>query len=349
MIPHQELFINTCSFLVYSGDFCQIPGTHVNYRVRALHTPCINYLPRDFLLDLAFAPCYYFRVEYKEITNMKLFPILLVCAAAATLMPMNAQAQGRRSKRPSTPAAPAAPVTSGTSTEAEAEAPKTGVRFVICSPSGVNMPSPLYVRSGKTFKSISIGSRTPSERVKPQNGVIEFWDKDPGASDDGESKKPASANAKLPDPIFTVKVGNTVGSKAVCILTPDKEVARTNALFLNESDFPRSGMHIINLSSFPLQMVTSESNDFKDKKESKIGVYRREDGISANNSWSFKGKKGQQVSFVLSYADKSVKGYKRIKASTFVISELQSVVNVVVKDQTRNAPKLMTIQLTDNK
>ena len=211
------------------------------------------------------------------------------------------------------------------------------------------MPSPLYVRSGKSFKAINIGSRTPSERVKPVNGVIEFWDKDPSASEDGESKKPTAANAKLPEPNFTVKVGNNVGSKAVCILTPDKELAKTNSLFMNESDFPRSGMHIINLSSFPLQMITSESNDFKDRKESKIGVYRREDGISSANSWSFKGKKGQQVSFILSYADKSVKGYKRIKASTFVISDQQSVVNVVVKDQTRNAPKLMTIQLTDNK
>lgn len=276
---------------------------------------------------------------------MKFFPILLICAAVVAFMP--AQAQGRRSsKRPSAPSAPSAPAAPGAA--AEAEAPKTGVRFVICSPAGINMPSPLYVRSGKTFKAINIGSRTPSERVKPVAGVIDFWDKDPGAAAESEGKKPA-ANAKLPEPVFSVKVGQNVGSKAVCILSPSKEVSKTAAIFLNEGDFPRKGMHIINLSSYPLQIVTSETNDFKDKKESKIGVYRREDGVSSSNSWSFKGEKGQQVSFILSYADKKTKGYKRIKSSTFVISDRQSVVNVVVKDQTRDMPKLMTIQLTEGK
>ena len=283
---------------------------------------------------------------------MKFFPILLICAAVVAFSP--AQAQGRRSNKraskpaptaaPAVPAAPGAPSSAG----ATAEAPKTGVRFVICSPAGVPMPNPLYVRSGKAFKAISIGSRTPSERVQPVGGVIDFWDKDPGATADGD-KKQSAASAKVPEPIFSVSVGPNVGSKAVCILSPNKELKKTTALFLDEKDFPRKGMHIINLSSYPLQMITSESNDFKDKKESKIGVYRREDGISSSNSWSFKGEKGQQVSFILSYADQNAKTYKRIKSSTFVLSDRQSVVNVVVKDPTRNMPKLMTIQLAETK
>lgn len=276
---------------------------------------------------------------------MKFFPILLVCAAVVAFLP--AQAQGRRSSKRSGNSTPAA-APSAPGAKAEAEAPKTGVRFVICSPSGVPMPNPLYVRSGKAFKAISIGSRTPSERVQPVGGVIDFWDKDPGATDDGD-KKQSAASAKVPEPIFSVSVGSNVASKAVCILSPNKEVKKTNALFLNEKDFPRKGMHIVNLSSYPLQIITSESNDFKDKKESKIGVYRREDGICPSNSWSFKGEKGQQVSFILSYADQKTKSYKRIKSSTFVLSDRQSVVNVVVKDQTRNMPKLMTIQLAETK
>ncbi len=280
---------------------------------------------------------------------MKFFPILLICAAVVAFSP--AQAQGRRSNKrankPAPAAAPTAPSAPGAAA-AEAEAPKTGVRFVICSPSGVPMPNPLYVRSGKAFKAISIGSRTPSERVQPVGGVIDFWDKDPGATADGD-KKQSAASAKVPEPIFSVSVGSNVASKAVCILSPNKEVKKTNALFLNEKDFPRKGMHIINLSSYPLQIVTSESSDFKDKKESKIGVYRSEDGICPSNSWSFKGEKGQQVSFILSYADQKTKSYKRIKSSTFVLSDRQSVVNVVVKDQTRNMPKLMTIQLAETK
>ena len=281
---------------------------------------------------------------------MKFFPILLICAAVVAFSP--AQAQGRRSNKrsskpapavaPSVPSAPAAPSASG----AEAEAPKTGVRFVVCSPAGVSFPSSLYVRSGKAFKAISIGSRNPSERVAPVGGVIDFWDKDPGAAADGEKK---SAAGKLPEPILSVEVKQGVASKALCILSPNKDVKKTNALFLDEKDFPRKGMHIINLSSYPLQVITSESNDFKDKKESKIGVYRREDGISSSNSWSFKGEKGQQVSFILSYADQNAKAYKRIKSSTFVLSDRQSVVNLVVKDQTRNMPKLMPIQLTESK
>jgi hypothetical protein len=270
---------------------------------------------------------------------MKIVSLVLLCATLLTLSP--AYGQGRRSRVKPSGAAPAA--------AAAEEAPKTGVRFVICSPAGTTMPSPLYVQTGdNTFKAINIGARTPSMRVKPIGGVVKFWDKDPSAEALGEEdkKKKPAGKAALPEPIFSVSAPS---GKVVCILTPNKDVAKTQALFLKESDFPNKGMHVINLSSYPLQITTSESGDFKDKKESKIGVYRREDGISSSNSWSFKGEKGQQVSFILSYADQKTKSYKRIKSSTFVLSDRQSVVNVVVKDPTRNMPKLMTIQLAETK
>ena len=211
------------------------------------------------------------------------------------------------------------------------------------------MPSPLYVRSGKTFKSITVGSRTPSERVKPVGGVVEFWDKDPGVAASMASDGKPSAAVKLPEPLFSVKIGASVDSKAVCILVPNKEIKKTTPLFLNEKDFPRKGVHIINLSSFPLQIITSEKPDFKDKKESKIDVFLPENGIGSANSWRFKGEKGQLVNFVLSYADKATKSYKRLKASSFTLSDRQAVLNVVVKDQTRNIPKIMTIQLSEAK
>lgn len=279
---------------------------------------------------------------------MKFFSVLLLCAAVA-LMP--AQAQSKRGKSSRAPkaskvvktvtAAPAATTTAAAAAGKAEEAPKTGIRFVICSPSGVSLPSPLYIRDGKAFKPLQVGSRTPSERVRPAGGVVEFWDRDPGSMAE-EGKK-----AEIPDPIFTVKVPAGIGSKTVCILSPSKEAAKTASLFLNEGDFPRKGMHIVNLSSFPLQITTSETPDFKDKKESKIGVYRREDGICANNSWSFKGKNGQLVSFMLTYTDKNAKMPKRIKASTFTISDRQAIVNLIVKDPTRNVPKLMPIQLAE--
>ncbi len=279
---------------------------------------------------------------------MKFFPILLICAAVVAFTP--AQAQGRRSKRtataPAPAAAPAAPA--GAASSATAEAPKSGIRFVICSPSGTTLPSPLYVRSGKTFKAISIGSRTPSERVQPVGGAIDFWDKNPGATAEGD-KKPAAASAKVPEPLFSVAVKADVASKAVCILTPAKDLKKIDTTFLNEKDFPKKGLHIINLTSYPLQIITSETGTFKDKKESKIGVRLPEDYTCSKNSWSLKGNKGQKMGFILSYMDKGAKEYKRIKASTFVISDRQSLINLVVTDPTRNAPKLMSIQLAEEK
>ncbi len=269
---------------------------------------------------------------------MKFFSILLACAALVAFTP--AQAQGRRTRSTAAPA----------SASAEASAPKTGIRFVICSPSGVGMPSPLYVRNGKEFMAISIGSRTPSARVKPVGGVVEFWKENPlptaGMMSD---TKAAGAQTKLPDPIFKVNVPASASSKAVCILSPNKDIEKTASIFLNEADFPRKGMHVINLSSYPLQIITSEKNDFSDAKTSKIGVYRREDGICPANSWSFTGEKGQQVGFVLSYYEKGAKAPKRIKSSSFMLSERQSVLNIVVRDPSLNRPKLMSIQLTDGK
>ena len=120
---------------------------------------------------------------------MKTVSLVLLCATLLTLSP--AYGQGRRSRVKPSGAAPAA--------AAAEEAPKTGVRFVICSPAGTTMPSPLYVQTGDdTFKAINIGARTPSMRVKPIGGVVKFWDKDPSAEamgEDDKKKKPAAKAA----------------------------------------------------------------------------------------------------------------------------------------------------------
>ena len=270
---------------------------------------------------------------------MKFSSILLLAAAVLTISPL--YAQSRRSRGGSTGATPAA-------AQGEEAAPKTGVRFVIVSPAGTTMPSPLYVQTGKdTYKAISLGSRTPSVRVKPIGGKVNFWDKNPGSTGLSEEDKKPAAKAEIPEPIFSVTVPASTAGKAICILSPNQDVKKTQALFLNESDFPRKGMHVINLSSYPLQITTSESGDFKDKKESKVGVFQRENGISESNSWSFKGEKGQTVAFVLTYTEKGAKAPKRLKASTFVISERQSMINIVVKDPSRNMPKLMPLQISE--
>ena len=269
---------------------------------------------------------------------MKFFSILLICAAAvAAIMPAEAQSRRRGSSRPA-----------AAKDDAEPKEAKTGIRFVICSADKVDLPSPLFARTGKVYSEVRIGARKPSVRLKPTNGVVNFWDKNPNPAADLEAQNPGKKNeTELPEPTMSIRVPAGISNKAICILSPHTDPKKTQAVFLNEQDFPRSGMHIINLTAYPLTLTTWENPDFSDKKESKIGVYRREDGICPNNSWSFKGEKGQTVAFVLTYTEKGAKAPKRLKASTFVISERQSMINIVVKDPTRNMPKLMPLQIAE--
>lgn len=264
---------------------------------------------------------------------MKFFSILLICAAAVAFMPV--QGQSSRSSR-----------SKGKAAAAEQAEPTSGVRFVVYAPGTEKFPSKVYVRKGKEYGTISIGARTPSDRVAVSGGEIDFWLENPkpkSLKDDKESKK-----EKAPKPDFSVSVPGGA-SKQICILTPGKDLKSTQTIFFNEADFPRKGMHIINLSSYPLQMITSKDADFKDKKTDKIGIYRKKDGISSENSWRFRGEKGEKVSFVLQYADKATKKYRPVKSSVFVVSDRQTVINLVVKDARADRPKLVTIQIPEDK
>lgn len=230
----------------------------------------------------------------------------------------------------------------------EAAVPKSGVRFVICSPSNAQLPSPLYYKAGKEFKSVNISSRVPSRRIRPEGGKVEFWDEDPTEVAAAKDKEKGSKK-KMPEPILSIPVPGGSG-KMLCIVVPGKEVSRTQTYFLKESDFPKKGMHIINFSSYPLKMITSEKGDFSDPSEKTIGVFRRDEGISANNTWSYVGEEaGKSVAFALMYKDKDAKEFKRLKASQFAISGRQALINMVVKDAARNAPKLLSIQLVEDK
>lgn len=248
---------------------------------------------------------------------------------------------------------------------AEQSAPKSGVRFVICSPTGESLPSPLYCKEGKGFREIKISPRTPSRRVRPTGGVVEFWDKDPSeaAADEKGKKASSAASKKLPDPVFTVKVPEGAGGKMLCIVVPSKSFSKVQTYFLSEGGaagnlykVPSKGLHVINFSSFPLKMVTSEKGDFSDPVENAIGVFRRDEGISSKNSWSYtegadKDGEGKlkRVAFVLMYKDKSNPEFKRFKASQFVVSGRQAQINLVVKDPGRDMPKLLPIQLMEDK
>lgn len=265
-----------------------------------------------------------------KIDVMKIVTFVACCAAMLAAAPLYAQ-----SRAASADAAK------------EAAVPKSGVRFVICSPSNAQLPSPLYYKDGKEFKTMNISSRVPSRRIRPEGGKVEFWDEDPAeVAADGKDK---GSKKKMPEPILSIPVPGG-GGKMLCIVVPGKEVSQTQTYFLKESDFPKKGMHIINFSSYPLKMITSEKGDFSDPSEKAIGVFRRDEGISSNNTWSYVGEEvGKSVAFALMYKDKDAKEFKRLKASQFAISGRQALINMVVKDASRNAPKLLSIQLVEDK
>lgn len=232
----------------------------------------------------------------------------------------------------------------------EAAAPKTGVRFVICSPDGAKLPSPLFYKSGKTtFKSVSITSRTPSPRIRPEGGVVNFYGEDPSAAAQAADGKPAAAakEVKLPEPVLSIPVEGS--GKQLCIVVPSKDGGKPQTFFAKESAFPKSGMHIINFSSYPLRITLFSKPDGSDKKDSIVGVFHRDKGICDENSWTFKGEPGTAISFILSYKSKDAKEFKNFKASKFVVSDRQSQINIVVKDPARDTLKLLPIQLTDDK
>ncbi|MBQ8516454.1 MAG: hypothetical protein IJ498_02625 [Akkermansia sp.] len=263
---------------------------------------------------------------------MKIATFVACCAAMLVAAPLHAQSRG-----------------GSADALKEDVAPKSGVRFVICSPSNAQLPSPLYYKAGKEFKTVNISSRIPSRRIRPEGGKVEFWDEDPGEAAAAEKGKEKGGKKKMPEPVLSVPVPSGSG-KMLCIVVPGKEVSRTQTYFLKESDFPKKGMHIINFSSYPLKMITSDKGDFSDSVEKTIGVFRRDEGISANNTWSYVGEEvGKSVAFALMYKDKDAKEFKRLKASMFSISGRQAQINMVVKDASRNAPKLLSIQLMEDK
>ena len=253
--------------------------------------------------------------------------ISLLAAAFLAVIPANAQSATR---------------------DADAAAPKTGFRFVVCSPSNAKLPNPLFYQAGKEFKSVRIGGRTPSPRIKPIGGKVDFWDKDPaGEQDDTKGKAKTKVAAPTTPPVLSVTIPASAGSKGLCIVVPGDKPAQSQTFFMSESDFPARGIHLINFSSSPLQMVTSQKGDFSDKKTSNIQAFKRSEGITKSNSWSYQGENGDIVAYMLNSPQPGSKEVKRVKMSKFVVSNRQAQITVVVKDPKSDALRMLSIQLTD--
>ncbi len=232
---------------------------------------------------------------------------------------------------------------------ADAASPKSGIRFVVCSPTNAKLPSPLYYQAGKEFKAVRIGSRTPSPRIKPIGGKVCFWDEDPMASDEettGKGKSKAAATPATP-PVLTIEVPASAGSKALCIVVPGEKPSQAQTFFLSENDFPARGIHLINFSSSPLQMVTSQKGDYSDKKISNIAPFKRSEGIGKYNSWSYTGENGEIVAYMLNSKVADQKELKRLKMSKFIVSNKQAQISIAVKAPGSDNVRLLSIQLTD--
>lgn len=235
---------------------------------------------------------------------------------------------------------------------AEEAAPKTGIRFVVCSARNAKLPTPLYYQAGKEFKPVRIGGRTPSQRIKPINGVVNFWEQDPsGGADDTKGK--AKAVSELPPPALSVNIPASVGSKGLCIVIPGDSPSKSQTFFMSESEFPNRGIHVVNFSPTELQMTISKKGDFTDKKVSSIKPFKRSEGITKNNSWSYPGgENGEIVAFKLTAANTAAKGGAkaepvRIKTSKFIVSDRQSQITVIVKDPDRDAYRMLSVQVAD--
>lgn len=287
---------------------------------------------------------------------MKYQTLSLALAAIVALTPAFAQSsRGARAARGARGAATA---------PAEAEAPKSGVRFVICSATGGKLPSPLFYSAGKdkagkpTFKKVTISGRLPSNRIKPEGGIINFYDKDPAPAPSAEGgKKPAAAPTELPKPAMVIQVPQNAGSKSLCIVIPGSTPANAKTFFIDEADFPTKGVHLINLSPDPVTVYTSKSGDLTGVKGEKVGPYHRNKGINSDNSWHYtRGENGDQVSFRIT--TKQTKEDKKsgkkttieanVRMGKFLVSDRQSQINVIVKDPKRDALKLISIQMTND-
>ncbi len=287
---------------------------------------------------------------------MKYQTLSLALAALLALTPAYAQSSRRTARGGG--ASPAA--------AAEVEAPKTGVRFVICAPTGGKLPNPLYYKAGTskgvtTYKKATISGRIPTQRIKPEGGVIKFYDQDPtpSAEETSGTRRPAKpAATALPEPVMVVQVPASAGSKSLCIVMPGETPAKSMTFFLNEEEFPTKGVHIINLSRRPVSIYTSTKNDLANAKAEKVGPYSKDKATIGNhNSWHFtSGKHGDQVAFRITTGQVKVDkktGKKtsqevNVRMGKFTYSERQGQVNVLVNDGKSDRLKLMSIQMSED-
>ncbi len=247
---------------------------------------------------------------------------------------------------------------------------KTGVRFVICSASNTKVKSPLWYKvSDEEADTVSISSRTATPRIKPMGGKVVFYEDNPIPPEtDGKDKDGKAEKWKEPKVVFSVDTKGAA-SKAFCIVMPETET-KVETIMLSESDFPKKGVHLINLSKKNVKISTSVKGDFSDAKVTMLKGGNTK-GVNDSNKWSLVGANhGDQLAFQITYEGvkeqrvrgtggktlKDANGKVRkekvrteilLRRSKFVVSERQSLISILVDDPARDGVKLLSIQLAD--
>lgn len=234
--------------------------------------------------------------------------------------------------------------------DAESKFPKNGIRFVVCTASNVQLPSPLYVKVGKDYLPITISSRMPSPRIAPEGGVVRFYDAPPAVKTGNKPPKE--------QPVLTVEVPEAhqnSSAKSICIVQPSK--ANDNSprtYFIKESDFRKGGVYIINFTNSTLEIITDPTGKFEGKeKHTKIAPKINTKNISSKdqNTWVYEGKSasGDKVNYVLQALPVSGRGEpKRIRASVFLTSKDVSQISIVTNHPTlKDQYRLLSVQFAD--
>lgn len=247
----------------------------------------------------------------------------------------------------------------------EAAEAKSGVRFVICSAENARVKSPLWYKVSKDkAATVTISARTATPRVKPMNNAVTFYESNPIPPEDKEEAK----KWEEPKVVFTVNTQDAP-SKAFCIVKP-LEGGKVETILLDEKEFPKNGVHLINLSKKKVKIATSEKGDFSDEKVKvlKGGIL---DSVTNDNKWSLSGvEHGAQLAFSISYEgvkkerkkdkkgktvkdDKGkpvmheVKAEVLLRRSKFAVSGNQSQISVIVDEPAANGVKMLSIQLAE--
>ncbi|MBR1997774.1 MAG: hypothetical protein IJ993_05115 [Akkermansia sp.] len=284
---------------------------------------------------------------------MKYTAFTLMLAALVAAAPVQAQSSARGKK----------------DAAAQTES-KTGVRFVICSAANIKVKSPLWYKvSDEEADTVSISSRTATPRIKPMRGKVVFYEDNPIPPEtDGKDKDGKAEKWKEPKVVFTVDTKGAA-SKAFCIVMPETET-KVETIMLSESDFPKKGVHLINLSKKNVKISTSAKGDFSDAKVTLLKGGNTK-SVNDSNKWSMVGANhGDQLAFHITYEGvkeqrargtggktlKDANGKIRkekvrteitLRRSKFVVSERQSLISILVDDPARDGVKLLSIQLAD--